>query len=183
MALHQKNDSLLRPLKQKFGVEARVSLPASQRRSRGDPKKLTAIGQRVQTLREDYGMTIEAIASEVNDRLGTRFVAPSVYNWQHSGSTPRKVSPEVVERTLDAIMDEREAVEGGAWVDADEVTATVNRWREHLSVRQIAVAADEHPSTVRSWSTGHHRVLRDKWNRVVPKVEDALKLTAPSQEK
>ena len=74
------------------------------------------------------------------------------------------------------IMSEHVAIEGGAWVDSKEIKATVERWMEVMTPRQIAVAADEAVTSVRSWATGNHRVLRTKWRRVVPQVEQMCEI-------
>jgi len=126
-------------------------------------------------LRDDYGMTLNQIADLLRKQLGITVSGPTVHGWMH-GVQPRKIPVEDLERAIDTIMAEHDAVEGGAWVPGEEVRATVERWQEHLTPRQIAVAADEAVTTVRSWGSGRHRVLRRKWDRVVSRVEDVIKM-------
>ncbi|NLC21608.1 MAG: hypothetical protein GX771_06810 [Halomonadaceae bacterium] len=153
---------------ERHGCEIKVSLPAT--RGRGARRKpITPVGMRVSELRDSYGLTLQTISDLLDEKLHTTIAVASLNAWEN-GAVPRKVPEETLIRALDEITKEHQAVEGGAWVAAEEVKAMVDRWMEVMTPRQIAVAADEAVTTIRSWATGKHRVLRTKWNRVVPLV-------------
>jgi len=154
---------------ERHGCEIKVSIPTTRGRAERSSTD-SDLGRRINTLRDEYGMTLAKIAELLTSKLNSKISVASVNAWT-GGVTPRKVPYERVQVALEEIMEEHEAIEGGAWVAADEVKATVDRWMEVMTPRQIAVAADEAVTSIRSWHTGNHRVLRTKWNRVVPLVE------------
>ena len=154
---------------ERHGCEIKVSIPTTRGRvARSTTDSDLARG--IAKLRDDYGMTLATIAGHLTAKLGYSVSLASIHTWT-GGAVPRKVSYDKVLEAIDEIMAEHVAIEGGAWVDAKEVKATVDRWMEVMTPRQIAVAADEAVTSVRSWATGNHRVLRTKWRRVVPLVE------------
>lgn len=145
-----------------------MSLPATRGRDTRH-KPITPVGLRVSELRDSYGLTLQTIADLLDEKLHIKFAVASINAWE-TGAVPRKVPEATLIRVLDEIGREHKAVEGGAWVAAEEVKTNVDYWMEVMTPRQIAVAADEAVTTIRSWATGKHRVLRTKWNRVVPLV-------------
>jgi len=154
---------------ERHGCEIKVSLPAT--RGRGARRKATTdLGRQIGELRNNHGLTLKEITQLLRPKLKTSVSMATLNAWE-KGAIPRMVPEERLIQVLREIADEHQAVEGGAWVAAEEVKATVDRWMEVMTPRQIAVAADEAVTTIRSWATGKHRVLRTKWNRVVPLVD------------
>lgn len=159
---------------ERHGCEIKVSIPAT----RGRVVRSTTdsdLARRIATLRDDYGMTLATIAGHLTTKLECSISVASIHTWT-GGAIPRKVAYDKVLNAIDEIMEENDAIEGGAWVDSKEVKATVDRWMKVMTPRQIAVAADEAVTSVRSWATGNHRVLRTKWRRVVPLVEQMCEI-------
>ena len=159
---------------ERHGCEIKVSIPTT----RGRVVRSTTdsdLARRIATLRDDYGMTLATIAKLLTAKLDCSISVASIHTWT-GGAIPRKVAYDKVLNAIDKIMEENDAIEGGAWVDSKEVKATVDRWMEVMTPRQIAVAADEAVTSVRSWATGNHRVLRTKWRRVVPMVEQMCEI-------
>ncbi|MCH4813897.1 MULTISPECIES: hypothetical protein [Halomonadaceae] len=159
---------------ERHGCEIKISIPTT--RGRAERSKTDSdLARHIATLRDDYGMTLAKIAEHLTGKLGCSISVASIHTWT-GGAVPRKVGYDKVLNALNEIMSEHVAIEGGAWVDSKEIKATVERWMEVMTPRQIAVAADEAVTSVRSWATGNHRVLRTKWRRVVPQVEQMCEI-------
>jgi len=163
------------------GREVRISLPSVRGRVKRS-QTFSEVGSGIRQLREDYGMTLVEIAAALSHALGTEIAFSTVALWERGGN-PRKVTAERVCEALDLIRADRTAIEGGAWVEAEEVQGQMECWTEVLTTRQIAVAANEPLTTVNSWRTGFHRVLRTKWRRIKPEVDAMADLVAQSRQR
>lgn len=161
---------------EKWGAEVKPSLPAT--RGRATPRDKapdTGIATRIGTLRDEYGLTLDMICSELSQELGQNIPLSTLYAWA-SGSLPRRIPIPRIEQVLDSLMERHVRYDEGAWVEREEVQATILGWLQHLSKKQLSVAADESLAVIESWSVGRHRVMRPKWNRVVENVHDVLRL-------
>lgn len=166
----------LRYALEKWGAEVKQSLPATRGRVRpSENAPSTGIAHRIQALRDEYGLTLDAIRREVGAALKQEIPLSTLYAWVN-GSLPRRFAVESVEEVLDEIMTRHPRYEDGVWVKPSEVQATVQEWEKHLSKRQIAVAADESLSVIESWAAGRHHVMRPKWDRVVESIQEVLVL-------
>ena len=163
------------------GADARYTFPPVRRKeSKKHPQ--TSISHMIDRLRNECGMTLQAITDGINVRFATQFSVATVHTWSQ-GRIPRKVSPDEVERALEEMYASHEHIEGGAWVPAEHVKATIQGWRGHLTIRQIAICADENVSTVSAWAMGNHAVFRPKWNRVTEEVEAMMKVMGLGSDK
>lgn len=166
---------LMRQL-EKYGAEVRVSLTARRgqtRPSSGSTKPTTPLASKIDSLRNNYGLTLAAIADELGELLQRRVPFTTVHSW-NGGVTPREIPLEEIYQAIDAIKAKHVRFDEGIWVSAEEVEETLANWLTRLSRRQIAVAADESLSVINSWVEGRHRVQRPKWRRVVQQVEEVL---------
>src|SRR5690554_4290504 len=163
--MSQQQDLMrLRMALDKWGADLKMSLPSTRGRQKPREKNPdTALARLITSLRDDYGLTLDTISQSLSDKLGRKIALSTLYAWT-AGSTPRSIPLAAIEQALSEIMKAHERIEGGAWVEAEQVQAQIQAWEKALSRRQIAIAADEFPSVIEAWALGRHRVKRPKWN-------------------
>lgn len=159
----------------KYRARVKLSEPATRgRQSSREKVANTDLARQIASLRDDYGLTLHQIRHQLGEKLRRKIPLSTLYAWS-DGAVPRKIPLAQIDEAIAAVMAEHERIEGGAWVDAEEIRAQIREWGKTLSFRQIAIVADEYQTVIESWSYGRHRTKRHRWNRVVERVEDALK--------
>ena len=94
-------DTLLKDLintLERHGCEIKVSIPTTRGRAERSSTD-SDLGRRINTLRDEYGMTLAKIAELLTSKLNSKISVASVNAWT-GGVTPRKVPYERVQGAL-----------------------------------------------------------------------------------
>ena len=91
---------------ERHGCEIKVSIPTTRGRAERSSTD-SDLGRRINTLRDEYGMTLAKIAELLTSKLNSKISVASVNAWT-GGVTPRKVPYERVQGALEEIMEEHE---------------------------------------------------------------------------
>lgn len=173
---------LLRLITAMHRGQARLSLhPAeprlsnlSAREQQPEPPTPGSLAGQLLELRRDYGMPLSSIAEELAKHTGCHVTPTTIHRWMNNGNMGRKVSPGALQEALQKIRRNHEPHEEGAWADPTEVATTIQEWRQHSSMAQLASAAGVPAPTLRAWYRGAHSVPRGRWVEVVRRVNQAL---------
>lgn len=151
-------------------------LADDQSNEQSEPKTKTKLAKTIERVENRSGILSTELCVLLGTKLGVEKIPlPTLHTWK-KGITPRKFSESTI---LDALseIEQEHGIDGfTTWVEGKEIAATVTKWEKHLSQKQIAIACNESRQLVNEWVTGHHRVRRKKWNRIVSQVESAIRL-------
>lgn len=133
------------------------------------------IGRKINVLLKKHDKTLHEISENLTDIIGMPVSAATLYSWV-KGSTPRKIHPDLVDKSLDLLV-KNSSHKFSTWVNPEEVKEIIEFLANKFSLTEISQATGVPISSLGSWKKGLYRVKRARFEKFIKAVNTKLNET------